>query len=90
MLLGEMYSTIEQDYVAAYAWLNLAAVEREKKSDDPLDLSDEPLFTRGNPVAADAASGRDEVAELMTAEQIKEGERMARELWERIEADSGS
>ena len=54
MSLGIMYRT-DQDYVAAYAWLNLAAIEREK-ADDPLNFSDDPLLTR--PVAAEAAAKR--------------------------------
>ena len=79
-LLGKMYrygAGIEQDYIAAYAWLNLAAVQKAhaRHSRD--------LFV------GDAGRDRDELAELMTAQQIGEAQRMARELWERIEAASG-
>ena len=52
MNLGIMY-TIDQDYVAAYAWLNLAAVE-----------------------LLEAAEQRDELAELMTFEQIRQAQRI--------------
>ena len=65
--LGLMYRNgdgVPRDYVAAYAWLNLAAAGGE----------------------AAAGVERDAMAEQMTVDQIADGQRMARDLWERIEA----
>ena len=67
--LGSAYhfgTGVPLDFVAAYAWLNLAAAQGHEEG----------------------ADSRDGLAESMTAEQVADAQRMARELWGRIEGDS--
>ena len=71
--LGGLYRDgegVARDYSVAYAWLTVAAV-------DPAPI--------GVGLGAVPAAERDELAGRMSAEQIAAGQRLARELWQRIE-----
>ena len=64
------------DLVAAYAWLTVAAAQPADAAVQHGLFFDEPI------PHADAREGRDLLEEVMTVEQIAEGQRMARDLWE--------
>ena len=67
--LGLMYfieEGVPQDYVQAHLWFNLAASRATDQEDDPFLLEN-------------AVSVRDALASLMTADQLAEAERLARE-----------
>ena len=68
MLLGLAYASaegVQKDYVQAYKWLSLVSSNPAAKSEQ----------------ANEAASFRDELADEMTATQIAEAQKLARE-WE--------
>ena len=73
--LGLLYALgqgVPQDYVQAHKWINLSASR----------------MTPGKEDALDSRSARDTVAELMTASQVAEAQRLAREwqpkTWEQL------
>ena len=73
--LGVMYANgegVPQDYVQAHKWINLAASR----------------MNPGKEADADSRSARDSLAEKMTASQVAETQRLAREwqpkTWEQL------
>jgi TPR repeat protein len=68
MSLGDLYldgKGVPKDLVLAYMWLNLAAAAAPQNA----------LVSMGN----DIAKQRDELAALMTREQVAEAQRLSRE-----------
>ena len=66
-MLGIYYesgSSVPQDYVKAYAWLNLAAAQGNKK----------------------VAEARENLRAKMSSEQVAEAQKLAAELYKRIES----
>lgn len=65
--LGVMYANgtgVPEDYVQAYAWVNLAAAQGNKK----------------------AVEGKELLRSGMTAEQVAKAQKLAAEMWDRIES----
>lgn len=95
---------VDQDHVDAVRWYRLSAEQGDPfgqwgaRNQVPLwrrrfDRLRRSLFVAepcGGTWRRNGRQDRDEVAELMTSEQITDGQRMLRQLWNRIEADSGS
>ena len=77
--LGEMYAKgegVERDYVKAYAWSSLAAAL----------VGEEAITARGLGREGEETTLKPWLRKQMTPAQIAEAQKLAAELWERIES----